>query len=471
MRDKSRAVIHTQMNEEIAKFTLIAKRILKSEISTVPATLVRYKEEIITAYAVFVTYCQDIYTALTEEDVKPKEDILQSLNYVANKFEECLIKLKCQYNLSECLFEFPEIADVKIIGIEVEEPQQIAPEEQIVPPVGQANDIALENITNNPIIMALTTPEFLKLSSSTINYKFSGDPLGLPSFIDAINLLQTLATTATLQTFLVAFIKTKLDGKAREYIDATHTTIEQIITSLRANIKPDNSKVVEGRMLALRLTNSSQDEFSKKVEELSESLRRSLIIEGMSAQKATEISIEKTIDLCRSQTKNEIVKAVLESSTFSSSKDVVAKLLTQSDKARKEHQILTYSTNRNQVSNRGRPNFNNNPNNHINNQRRGTNRLNRNDTRNSNPNGGFTSDNRSGSFNRGRGRGSGNNNNNRGFHHNYNGSSNRQPNNNGNFQNHNNFNNNNGQYVRVVTRDAPGNPGVPHQFMMGANEM
>lgn len=448
------------MNEEIAKFTLVSKRILKTELSTVSATLVRYKEEIITAYAVFVTYCHEVYNDLTDSDTKAKQAILENLNHIANKFEECLIKLKCRYNLSECLFEFPTIEDVKIIGIEVDEQQQ--PE---TPNIELQPEIA----ANNSIAMALSTPEFLKLSASSINYKFSGDPLGLPSFIDSINLLQSLATTAALQTFLVSFVKTKLDGKAREYIDDTHTTIELIIASLRANIKPDNSKVVEGRMLALRLTHTTQDEFAKKVEELSESFRRSLIIEGISAAKATEMSIEKTIDLCRSQTKNEIVKSVLESSTFTSSKDVVAKLLTQSEKARKEHQILTYSTNRNQVSHRGRSNFNNNPNNHANNQRRGTNRQPRNDTRNNNnPNGGFTSDNRNGGFNRGRGRGN-NHNNGRGFQHNYNGNFNRQPNNN--FQNPNHFNNNNGQYVRVVTRDAPGNPGVPHQFTMGANEM
>lgn len=437
------------MNKEIDKFKVVSKRILKENISVVPATLIKYKEDIVDAYIAFVNYCSNVYNSLQETDDKPKQDILSNLNYIANKFEECLIKLNCKYNISESLFELPDIDTIKIIGIEIDE-------------TVQEEELSVNNNPNNGT-MVITTPEFLKLSSATINYRYAGDPLGLPSFIDSIKLLESLATEETLKTLLVSFVKSKLDGKAREYVDDSHDSIQSIITALKANIKPDNSKVVEGRMLALRLGHNTQDEFAQKVEELSESLRRSLIIEGISATKATEMAIEKTIDLCRSQTKNEIVKAVLESSTFTSTKDVVAKLLTQNDKAKKEHQVLVYRANRNQAPNQNRSNNNNRGRGRGNHNNNNSNRGSHNDQYNRNSHSNNNSHNNGHNHqnnNRGRGRGSYNNYNNRG-------SRNEQYNRNSYF---NNNPQNNGQYVRMVSRDEPGNAGVPQQFLMGATE-
>lgn len=77
--------------------------------------------------------------------------------------------------------------------------------------------------------MALTTTEMLKLASSQINKNYGGDPLVLKSFIDSINLLNSLATTAELKTFSTSFIRTKLEGKARELLNDSDTTVKDII--------------------------------------------------------------------------------------------------------------------------------------------------------------------------------------------------------------------------------------------------
>lgn len=209
----------------------------------------------------------------------------------------------------------------------------------------------------------MTNVEFLKMASSHLNKTYSGDPLCLETFIDSLNLLNGLATSTELRTFFVAFIKTKLDGRAREFITADHNTVALIIDTLRRNIKPDNAKVIEGRMLALRFTTNTQNEFSDKVEELADAFRRSLIVEGIPPTKASEMVVDKTVELCRKNTHSDLIKSVLESSTFNSPKDVVAKLVTQVDKTKAEAQILSFHTNRRNRGNRfggNRQNYNHN---------------------------------------------------------------------------------------------------------------
>lgn len=279
------------------------------------------------------------------------------------------------------MFDLPDPNSILIIGIEIN--PRAVPHLDTSDHFEDTHEQHFPNNTNsNTEIMStdITPNDFLKMASSHINKTFSGDPLCLNSFIDSIDLLHSLATTAALRTLLVSFLKTKIDGKAREFLTETDNTVDLIKTALRTNIKPDNSKVVEARMLSLRLTITNQQEFTTKAEELAESLRRSLVVEGMSHAKANEITIDKTIELCRANARSDLVKSVLEASTFTQPKEVIAKLLVQSDKAKKEHQILSFKTNPRQASHQKqspKPNQN---------------RFNRNNYRGNNPNStnGFT---------------------------------------------------------------------------------
>lgn len=199
-----------------------------------------------------------------------------------------------------------------------------------------------ENKTNFEKMAEINNVELLKMASATINRQYSGEPLGLTSFIDSVTLLESLATTPALKTFLLAFVKTKLDGRAREFITETDNTIEKLITTLRQNIKPDNSKVVEGRILALCFNPANSQDFGKQAEELAESFRRALVVEGIPSAKANEMAVEKTIEVCRTNTRLDLVKSILEASRFEQPKEVIAKLIIQVDKARHENQVLSF---------------------------------------------------------------------------------------------------------------------------------
>lgn len=212
-------------------------------------------------------------------------------------------------------------------------------------------------VETNLNMTEITTIEFLRLAAQTINKPFNGDPLSLTSFINSIKLLQTVATTANLQTLLQTFILTRLESKALEAIPQNPASIEAII-----EIRPDNSKVVEGRLLALKNAGKNMIDFAKEAENLADAFKRALIVEGVSDNKANEMTIDKTIEMCRQSTQSALVKAVVSSAKFDQPKDVIAKFITETNNEKKEHQVLSFKTrgNSNYYNNNNRGNFSRN---------------------------------------------------------------------------------------------------------------
>lgn len=131
--------------------------------------------------------------------------------------------------------------------------------------------------------------------------------------------------------------------------------------------------------MALRLDKKQVQDFSKVAEELADSFKRSLIVEGITQAKANEMAIDKTIEMCRASAKNDLVKSILAASTFENTKEVIAKLVVETATDNTEKQVLAYQKFQNNNRGRGRGNnrfnnyngrrnFNNN-----NNDRRGNN--------------------------------------------------------------------------------------------------
>lgn len=203
----------------------------------------------------------------------------------------------------------------------------------------------------------LNALDVLKLVSTTINKNYSGDPLGLQSFIDSVSLLKTIVTSSTLQDVLKQCILSKLEGKAREAIANEPDSVDKIIEFLKENIKSEKSQVIEGRMQALKADRVSLQEFSKRAEELAENLRRSLIMEGVPSNKAQEMTVEKTVQMCRASARSDLTKSVLASTQFKDPKDVVAKFIIEINSENQEKQILSVQQkrgNQNFRGNRGR---------------------------------------------------------------------------------------------------------------------
>lgn len=273
---------------------------------------------------------------------------------------------------------------------------QVSNQQQIVETGHSARSILTPRQANVTRNMAQSASEFLGLASRILNSKFAGDPLKLESFINEVELVKSICERPNV-AISVRFIKSRLEGKALECLPETVDDVDTIIRALKANIKTESSKVVEGKMLALRLIKGNFSDFAKKAEELAENFRRSLVVEGISKAKAEEMAIDKTVDLCRQTSHSDVVKAVLSAGAYDSPSGVIAKFITQSDLARKEKRETenfknskfnknkgnSFNKNKNQQNfkkNNGQ-NQNQNQNNNNNNGRNGNQRRNNNNGR------------------------------------------------------------------------------------------
>lgn len=156
--------------------------------------------------------------------------------------------------------------------------------------------------------------QFAALMAATIRHNYKGDPLALAPFLASIDFLKDMTDeTAPMLTLLKKFVLTKLEGYASEIVPSNVESIDALVKCLKDKIKPENRKVIEGRMLSLRADYNNLQEFAKQVENLADGLRRACVAEGMPHALAEKTVIEKTVELCRSNTQNSIAKSILAS--------------------------------------------------------------------------------------------------------------------------------------------------------------
>jgi hypothetical protein len=303
------------------------KKVIKEKLSSNENTLEGYRVQIKLAYNSYIDHVSLNWNKISVEN---RPIIEERITKFQSRVGIAYSKLNAKLSMFSSLFDKLEYTISSGETGEKSELDEYKEHSQID-----------NNLEKN--ISTMESTDFLKLASSTINKSFGGEPSQLPSFINAIRLLESMATTEALKTLLVSFIKTRLENRAIEFVNEEHITTALIIETLTKNIKFDSSKVIEGRLLSIKYGNNSSESFAKKAEELSVELRRSLINEGMTASKATEITIDKTIELCRNNTSSDLVKSVLESSKFENPKEVIAQLIVQNEKSRKETQIFSYN--------------------------------------------------------------------------------------------------------------------------------
>lgn len=458
----------TKSEIEFLKVKNATYKVLRKEPSINPSTLQRYREEITTSYNDLCAYINSAYHQANSSGKASLDNKLEAARQlVINSFNA----LGCVYKLPDDIYEQIDLNQIGDVPNYIKEHDSSVDSSS-----GCSSAISLhgfeeqsiERISENrPPISENPPPKMDAITLfNAVNRQFksqySGEPLGLQAFLDSVNILETFANTPALHANLFSYVKTKLEGRAREFITPEITTLEQLKLVLTDNIKPENSKVVEGRISALHYAYSKQEEFVAKAEQLSDALRRTLIVEGISAAKANEMVIEKTVELCRKSTQSDLVKSVLASTAFKSPKEVIAKLITESDNHVKEQKILRYNNmTRGQNSrgrgqnnrgkyNRGRGNYNGYYNGNYNS----------NNGYNNNQNGQQNYQNNRGNGYRGRGNTRGRynggyrqNNQNQGY-----------SNQNNNYQGHNNYN---GQNIRVA---QAGNGQPPQEMTMGAQQ-
>lgn len=349
------------------------KKVLKENVSTNQDTLNRYKKEITESYNAYITFVASIYHNTTTNE---KTFLSEQLRYVRTKLNQCYGKLNCNLPTPENLLQTINTQCDEFLNNSLGQESESNSESDTE---DKNKDLIPETKNKAEANMAETNKEkleFLKLSTTTLN-SYEGDPLTLQSFLDGIELLETFATTNDLKILLQKSILTKLGGRAREAVPKEPTNIQEIIDGLKAKIRPESSKVIEGKFKALKTDHNSLQNFTDKTNELAEGFRRTLILEGIPSNKADEMTIVKTIEVCRANARTDLVKSVLAATQFQDHKEVVAKFVVEINNERQEKQVLSFKSGshnnfKNNFNRNNKKNYNNkgkNQNNKNNNYR------------------------------------------------------------------------------------------------------
>lgn len=384
----------------------------------------QYVSELTVTYNSLVSYLGKFYPGFS---IESKNQVREGVNRYKALVIRALSILQLQIEIPE---NFGLIDKKNITSLNTSDESVQSSTIFLAPESAEAKTRESQDTGTQHTIETMSKAEFLKLAAASIRQNFSGDPLALQPFLASIELLKDMAETDELLATLRKFILTKLEGFASEIIPANVQTVDEITNCLKSKIKPESSKVIEGRMMALRADKNNLQEYSKQAEELADAFRRALVMDGIPLTKAEEMTIDKTVELCRSNAQSNIVKSVLASTKFTNPKEVIAKYITESNTSKQEAQVfaLRKFQSRNNNSNQNGSNRGNNHN------RRANSQNNRNFGNNANSNRGWR-----GNQNRNNG------NNGRNFNRNDNGNNDRRQNNN--FQN-NNYQNNNFRNVR-----------------------
>lgn len=333
------------------KFVNATKCVLKEDISKNQDTLKSYEISIVTAFNELASYIDNIFDTLDNEY---QTFLKKEFTSFRDKVTRCFEKLDGEVEFPKDLYK-----NIVLQSVTDESFQNTTADTTVIDhnfehdsDSDTANELLPANTMAPPEPKPLSKLDLLRALSQTINPNFNGNPNALEAFLDRIELAQQALEDDQIET-LRKFVLTKLEGKARDLVSA-NDSLNEIKSALRKNIKPDSSKVIAGRMISLKLSKIPSADYATKAEELAEALQRSLIIEGISREKANEMAIEKTIEMCR-QSASGNVRNILAAARFDNPKEVIAKLITEQTISEKEAQIFAFK----RYENQRRTNFQN----------------------------------------------------------------------------------------------------------------
>lgn len=344
-------IFKNKVKELKEEFNTHIVRILRANKTTNVSKRLKYSLEFIGSYNCFI---EEVNKYFERVGYTSKAAIRADYIY----FKGQILKYIGSYNIPN--FPLPSDGYTKIeieetelrllitAGLVYSDPIELDSDEEIYEENTHQTDMA------TPTISKL---EFVNACARTIPHNFDGEFNSLRSFINKINFLKELAITPELLNTLKVYVLTKLDQKALSKIDENAASVDEIISCLRGKVKHDSSKVLEGRMTALTLDSKPLSDFQNEAKTLSENYQQSLVEEGIPLAIAEKLAIEKTVELCRKNTKCAEVKAILSATAHTDTASVIAKLVTGIDAVRQERLIEKGSRNNSERNTNGRTGF------------------------------------------------------------------------------------------------------------------
>lgn len=331
------------LQEKKDKFILVAKRILKKDLSTNKETLAAYKRELISVYNENIHYIQKNF-----DRVKARETYLEYIPYIRGKFSKCLTNLQLTYTFKEDIFEIVDENQIEAVQKQTEFTYQSEDEDF------RLNDLFIgsesDPNTNSTIDkMAEEKQKFIATYSKLIP-EFDGEIEKLPGFIDACELMEE--AVGTHMETAVKIIKTKLGITTRSRI-TNEKTIEEVIKTLEKTPRGESSKVINSRLMSLKQGNRTANDFIQEIEKVTNQLRVSYLIEGMPSDLAESQSVEGAVRSLITNVSNARVKTVLQAADLKTINDVSTKFLSVSTGQAGNNAQIFYNKRFNRFNKRG----------------------------------------------------------------------------------------------------------------------
>lgn len=204
------------------------------------------------------------------------------------------------------------------------------------------------------VTMPQTIVEFLSTAARLIP-EFDGRPENLQSFVDALNLVESIKDTH--ETSAVSLIKTKLKGTARNLI-SSEATIQAVIAKLKGCVKGESVDVISAKIMNVKQQGKNANAYAKEIEDLTKSLEGAYISDGLPHVVATKYATQLAVRAITKNAQHEKVKLIIESGQFNNMNDLMSKFISScTDSYGQPNSVLHYQNNysgNNQFRGRGR---------------------------------------------------------------------------------------------------------------------
>jgi len=334
----------SNLREEVIKES---KRVLKRQVPKSESVRNQVRDNLLTLYNNFVSTVNSCYTDI--DDSKYNNQIKPIFNIIRDRVIRSYQVLQVDYKIPTNILKKidPRVKD-ELILIDITE-DITRQNDDSDSDSDSNNELQVkkdqENLTN--FNMPLSAPEFFNLASKIVPAEFDGSEDKLTSFLDALTLLK--ANVETHEGNAVAYVKTRLTGKARSIVGES-TTLEEINLKLKNGIKSESSQSVTSKLLNLK-QRYNDTKYVTEIESLTHKLKQAYISEGVPENVAENYTTNTTVKALSANATSEKVKIIMEAGNFHTVQEAVQKFVNVSAENAASATVLY--TNRGQ--NRGRP--------------------------------------------------------------------------------------------------------------------
>lgn len=210
----------------------------------------------------------------------------------------------------------------------------------------------------------MSAMDFFNLASKLLPSDFDGSQPKFLSFLDALELLKL--NCGEHEANAVAFVKTRLTGKARDLI-TSETTLNEIIDSLKKGIRCKNSQAMTAAMQNCRQNTKDSAQYAAEVESLALNLKRAYITEGVPADTADSYTVNALVKTLSKNANSDKARIIMEAGNFNTVQDALSKFVTITPDSHTTNSVLHYKCNNsrgrlNYTRGRGQRSFHNNQN-------------------------------------------------------------------------------------------------------------